>query len=271
MWAKPSLFAVVFVLLLTMGGRAEAQAQPTEAYPVWLSPSFGLDSLDQIDALLEQPIFPDENEFRLFVGIGKNRRTEFARSCADIRIFEAEGSGALDSPDVYLWSLVGDRCLPIENLREARPAKRSFVRDFVLDADALDYLPAMVTLSPACEELCRLYVANVKRIPWNEYATGEIQNVTVKRNHEFKVETEFDDIEIEILARADFNDDGVEDLYLDVTVKSKEGRWGDSALFFVTRESSDGVLWVLNADKHICSPVSYRPCDTDYDEPPALR
>ena len=63
----------------------------------------------------------------------------------------------------------------------------------------------------------------------------------------------------------------MEDLYLDVSVRATDSRWGDDAFFFVTRESSDAVLWVLNADKHICSPIRYRPCDTHYDEPPALR
>ena len=261
MRARVILNVVSCLLMVGLSGSA-ASAERGEAYPVWLSPSFGLDSLGGVDAVLEQPIYPDEEGFRLFVGIGKNRRTEFVRSCADIERFRAESSGAVTSPDVELWRL-GNVCAPVERLKKAKPATKSYVRDFVLDADALDYLPAMVTLSPACEELCRLYVANEKRIPWSEYETGEIQNVTVTSDHEFKVETESDDIEIEILARADFNDDGVEDLYLDVSVKSKEGRWGDGALFFVTRESRNQVLRVLNPDRHICSPVSYRPCDAN--------
>ncbi len=259
---------VTVMLLMFSGGALPAE---DETYPIWWSPSLGLESLDQIDERLEQKLWPDDDGFRLFVGIGKNRKTVIAHSCADIRMSEKEGSGAIDSPDIYLWPTIYRECIPIERVRDAKPARKSYVRDFVLDAHALDHLPAILSLAPSCDWLCRLYAANERRIPWRKFETKGFLNIDVISEYEIKVETEIDLIHIEILARADFNLDGLEDLFVKSTAKAKEGRWGDDALFTLSREEPDGVLWVLNAERYICSLETYHPCDTRYDEPPALR
>ena len=76
------------------------------------------------------------------------------------------------------------------------------------------------------------------------------------------VESEDDLIHIDILGRADFNDDGLEDIFLRSIVKAKEGRWGAEDLFTLVRDQPDGVLWVLDAEDYVCPPESYRPCGT---------
>lgn len=255
----PSLRAASLALTVLYG--PATLAGEDAPYPIWWSPELELESLDEIDERLERPLWPNEEGFRVFVGIGSNRRTEIAKSCADIRRLEKEGSGAIESPDIYLWLTHYRRCSPIERFTDAKPAVESYVANFVLSADALDYLPAMLQGSPACEDLCRLYDANHNRFPLARYLRPPI-NVEVTSPYEMIVESEDDLIHIDILGRADFNDDGLEDIFLRSIVKAKEGRWGAEDLFTLVRDQPDGVLWVLDAEDYVCPPESYRPCGT---------
>ena len=249
------------VVALCLGIGAPAWAEEAAPYPVWWSPELGLESLDKIDERLERNLWPGDDGFRLFVGIGKNRTTVIAHSCADIRRYEKEGSGAIDSPDIYLWMTLYRQCSPIERFTEAKPSNESYVANFVLNADALDYLPAMLQGSPSCDGMCRLYDANHYRIPLGQKLRRP-NDVAVASPYEMTVETEINRIHIEILGRADFNDDGVEDIFLRSIVKAKEGRWGAHKLFTLIRDEPDGVLWVLDAEDYVCSPESYHLCST---------
>ncbi|MFQ5783611.1 MAG: hypothetical protein ACE5H8_02155 [Alphaproteobacteria bacterium] len=257
--------ALCALSLNSVAARAQAKSPP---YPVWWSPSLELESLDRIDERLEQEIWPGREGFRIHLGLGSQRETRVAKSCADIRRFEREATGAIDSPDIYLWPTVYRECVPIERLREAKPARTSHVRNFVLDAGALDYLPAMVMLSPSCDWWCRLYAANKRRIPLSKFEDGRLLKTKPINDYQLEVETELDIIEIEMLGRGDFDDDGSEDLFMKIDTKSKEGRWGDDTTFLATRDSPDGVLWVLDADRYLCR--KYK-CAVHYDKPPALR
>lgn len=238
-----------------------AYADGKAPYPIWWSPVLELESLDKIDERLDRPLWPGEEDFRIFVGIGSNRRTEIAQSCADIRRFEKEASGAIESPDIYLWLTVYRECSPIERFMDAKPAVESFVTNFVLNADALNYLPAMLRGSPACESLCRLYDANHNRTPLALHLDRPF-NVMVTSPHKIIIESDFEKFTIEILGRADFNDDGLEDIFVKTIVKAKEGRWGSQQFFTLVRDEPDGVLWVLDAEDYVCSPESYHKCDT---------
>ena len=265
---KLTLIVTTVVIAICLGRGAPTWAEEAAPYPIWWSLSLELESLDQIDERLERNLWHNDDGFRLFVGIGKNRTTVIAHSCADIRRYEKEGSGAIDSPDIYLWRTVYRECVPIERLRDARPARTSHVTNFVLDAGALDYLPALVTLSASCDCWCRLYAANQRRIPLSKFEDGRLLKARPINDYQIEVKTEHSIIQIEILARADFNGDGWEDLFMKTDTKSKEGRWGDDTTFMATRDSPDDVLWVLDADRFLCR--KYK-CDAHYDAPPALR
>lgn len=230
-------------------------------YPIWWSPELELVSLDKIDERLERPLYPNEKGFRMFVGIGSNRRTEIAKSCADIRRLEEEASGAIESPDFYLWLTLYRDCSPIERFMDAKQAVKSNVANFTLNADALNYLPAMLLGSPACEGLCRLYDANHDRIPLARRLQRPF-DLVITSPYEITIESEDDVIHIEILGRADFNDDGLEDIFLRSIVKPKEGRWGSHQFFTLVRDESDGVFWVMDAEDYVCSPISYHLCET---------
>ena len=66
-----------------------------------------------------------------------------------------------------------------------------------------------------------------------------------------------------ILARADFSDDGVEDILILNSNWATEGTYGNADIFLITRDSPNGVFWVLEAESHL-DPVRYHPCDEKY-------
>ena len=270
MRAIPKLFAAVFVLLLTMGGRAEAQTQPTEAYPIWWSPNLGLEKLDDADKYLEDPASLG-GDIPLIKDDGDDRKEAIAESCGSLDRLLEKGFHAgfmMHSMRVVLYHLA--KCDAIEMLLEAKPAKKSYVRDFILDSDSMDYLPAMVNPSASCDRLCRQYVANERRISWKEFAGLDSRSMKYESDYRMKGEVSGSHLTLEMLARADFNGDGLEDLLLMSHAGAVGGTWGTTNLYVLSRESPDGVLWVLDAEKGLCSKRYYQ-CESEYDFPEVLR
>ena len=109
--------------------------------------------------------------------------------------------------------------------------------NFVFDADAVNYLPAMVLVSIACEEVCRKIEANERRIPLPRYR--EITKLRVVTEIAIFLETEFSKDTLEIVGRADFNGDGLEDLMVYSTSRAVGGNWEGAEFFILGRESPD--------------------------------
>ena len=85
------------------------------------------------------------------------------------------------------------------------------------------------------------------------------------------VETETSFIDLEILARADFNSDGMEDLLVQYFGGATHGTWGTILKFILSRDEPDAVLRVLNPEQYNCSIETYGYCSLYYDYPEALK
>ena len=140
-------------------------------------------------------------------GKGADRKTEYVDSCASLARWSEHGYSAL--ANVYLKFLHYQEatCRIIELLRSAKPARTSFVREFALDGDALDYLPDMVNLSPSCEGAGWQFQANEKSIPLTQHS--EISELQVVGSNRIEFDTDGDFTSVEAMARADFNGDGL--------------------------------------------------------------
>ncbi len=274
----PSLRALAFLALLgPVGPVLAAEEGP---YPVWWSDKLRLESLDQIDARLERP-FWDNGGYTVYKGVG-NERTEATVDACNIRrrLFE-EGYYAGASQRyfaVYLWAM----CDALEKLATAKPAARSYVRNFVFDRNAFDLLPAIVGGAESCGFLCRLKWANERGDTWTQLEddlfkrharentsiaiSGQTRSIKVEDDktatilfeyvEEVPVEEEkttiwsysVDRSPLEILAYGDFNEDGLEDMLM--------RRQGARNVYVLTRDTPDGVFFVLNAEEHLCPDYS---------------
>ena len=267
MRAMPNLLVAISMLVFGLGGRAEAQAQSTEAYPIWWAPSLGIEGLDDVEKRLEDTAWFGGG-IHIYKGERGKRNEAIADSCGSLERLLQEGYSAYVTHSIRVLRYRLAKCGAMRMLLKAQPAKKSFVRSFGFDADSLNYLPAIVNPSPSCDFLCRQFVANERRISWNKFAVSKTLSVDPVSEHQLKVLTETESLTLELKARADFNGDGLEDLLLWVNAGATGGTWGTTEYYLLTRDTPDGVLWVLDAKKELC--FNYF-CSSEYDYPEALR
>jgi hypothetical protein len=265
---KDMLRLVVSFLAVPLLASSTAASAENEPYPVWWSPELALESLDQIDARLAVP-FPEKEPLAVYKYNDRTRSLEEwlvdAQEVANCRSFvewtdqgyEAERSE--DYPTVYQRhrNYVGE-CYSIAAMKDAKPARQSYLRNFVMDQSALDYLPAIMGPWQECSRYREIMRANRDGVPWSAYsypyfgATLENRyhlSVTDEKNRLFLRLISADgyvlqEDRIQIIGRGDFNGDGIDDVLL-----SKEMFIFDQefeGLYLATRVESDATLKVID-------------------------
>ena len=249
-------------------------APVTERYPVSWSPALQLDSLDRLEARLSEPA-PIEG-MKLVKGYPVVEARAVVTDCNSLLRLKAEGYEARGNQNYRLVLFNAAWCGALAAFRTARPARVSYVRNFVFDARAPAVLPAMVFPAPGCDWLCRQHMANARGIPLGRF---ESENIAVEAKGPFGVSmvtTVFDevsmvtsvfDVSLRILGRADFDGDGREDLLVFSSLSFVEGHGGISDYFVLSRAGPDEVMRVVGADGYLCGDYT---CPASYDHPPAL-
>ena len=255
--------AVLAALLLFPEPALAGEDSP---YPVWWSPSLELESLDDIDERLQRKLWPEGHGIDVYKEEYDTREEKIVDTCLSAIHLRQQGyyGKGNNNHKLLLYHLA--KCRAIEMLKKARPAKRSYVRDFMLDHNSVDYLPAMVEVGPGCDWLCRQHMANEKRIPWSQFV--EVVSVDVRSAVDMKVSTGPFGTRVKNLGRADFSGDGLEDLLIWADAWATEGTWGATEIYVLSRDRPGSVLWVADADTYLCR--EYR-CQSHYDYPEALR
>jgi len=250
-------------LWLTVAGSALGEEPP---YPVWWSPVLELDSLDDIDARLRQAEWPESGGLPLAKGMGEAREETSAVNCIELERLVADGFYGIGSNGYGIQLYTQALCRGIEAMRRAQPAETSYLREFVLDEEAIHLLPAMVDISPSCDYRCRQWVANERRIPLSRFEP--VIRVTVKSDEEMRIRT-IDWVSIvTILGRGDFDGDGLDNLLVLIDGGSMSGTWGGAALYLLARDAADRVLFVAEELTNNCDDYQ---CQATYDDLPILR
>ncbi len=254
--------ALACTLALGLSG-ASAEDGP---YPVWWSPVLELDSLDHIDARLEREIWPGDAEgLPLAKTEGETRKEVSASNCLELERWVREGYHGIGSNGFALQLYNQALCRSIEMMRRAEPAERSFLHDFRLDEDSIHVLPALVNVGPPCELWCRQSLANHRRISLSRFEP--VTGVAVKSDEEIKVWTIEWVAILTILARGDFNGDGLDDLLMLANTGGTVGTWGGADTFVLTRDAPGAVLTVQAQGSDRCARAE---CDATYDYPRVL-
>ncbi len=254
--------ALTCTLALGLSG-ASAEDGP---YPVWWSPTLELDSLDQIDARLAREIWPGDPEGLPLAKYEGETRTEVSASnCIDLERWVGEGYSGIGSNGFGLQLYNQAFCRAIEMMRRAEPAEHSFLRDFWLNEDSIHVLPALVNVGPPCELWCRQRLANERRIPLSRFEP--VTGVAVKSDEEIKVWTIEWVAILTILARGDFNGDGLDDLLVFANTGGTVGTWSGADTFVLTRDAPGAVLTVQAQGSDRCARSE---CDAFYEYPRVL-
>ena len=271
--SKAKTRAPFAALLLLLTAAVPQSAEAAEPYPIWWSPKLELDSLDAIDARLARP-FWDPSEYAgglpLYPAEYRQEDMREARNCVELLALRERGYFARSTNDINLMWHFDVWCRAIAAFKTAEPATQSFLRGFSLDRSSVNYLPALVVPSPGCDWLCRQQEANVRRIPLAKFDTKF--EITTADGLRIVMESPISRNSVEIVGRADFTQDGLDDLLVigeAINTEPAPTTLLDSiGLYILTRDTADKVLAVMNADRHFCSDYV---CTPPYDEPPALR
>ncbi len=261
--------AIAAMAALALVSLAPAAADQGERYPIWWSSRLQLESLDKIDERLNCPLWPPEDAMEVFKdrpeGDGAVPKKAIVNSCVSLFRLIEDGYEPRYYMEFKRLMYVDALCRAVIAFKRARPAKASHIRDFDFDADAVNHLPAMVLVAVGCEDLCRKYEAIERRIPLARFR--EITKLRVVTEIAIFLETEWSKDALEIVGRADFNGDGLEDLMVLSQSWAIGGNWEGTRFFILGRESPDAVFHVLDADERLCKVIE---CTPPYDQPPAL-
>ncbi len=236
-------------------------ASDEEPYPIWWSPSLELESLDQIDKRLEKPFWPDDEGFVMGKwDVDRYSVKDLAPNCATMLDLAEKGySSAGSCNDIAIQTFFMAECEALRYLKSAQPAKRSYLVGFALDRESFQFLPPMVDLGISCQSICWRYYANEERRPMGE--PEPLRELEIVNDHEMAFKTDFDGGRMEILARADFNRDGSDDILLRSGAYVFEGTWAVTKLFLLTRDAPGSVLRVVNPDRYLCTHYQCDPAD----------
>ncbi len=247
MW-KPLSVVLAVVAMVVPAIVAAAEDDP---FPVWWSPVLELDSLDAIDARLERELWQGATQgMPLYKYEGDTQLEVWANSCNEFMALTEAGYHGRGNPGYKTQQINEAFCQSIKMLKRASPAQESYFRDFALDEAAIDYLPAMVHITPSCDFLCEYLQANRQRIPLSR-AIPDLEVATVDQDG-VEVRTATLATRLSALARGDMNSDGLEDLLILSRTDATEGPGGWSFVFLLTREGPGAVLHVLEAQKDYC-------------------
>ena len=294
--------AAVGVLLIWIGAAVAEEG----TYPVKLNPRLGLASVDDaaIDARLRRFFWPGSKQSR---GLDLYRlRDDYSRltmkfeeavldqvlatNCIELKALTKAGYAARFRNEEDLQFGLLNTCEAIEMLRRARPARISYVRDFVMSAEAVNVLPVMLDNGAMFGRLCEEFIANRLGVAWSNF--DKIINVEVHGEYGIHVlaqqRTDIEsgefpsssggDIDVSLLVWADFNGDGVEDMLIESGSRPVDWLGLDrnlvyarnilSEVYIVTRHSPEEVLRVIDAERYLAKYSKVDTCEFSKDSHP---
>ena len=256
---RPIVVAVVAMVVPSIVAAAE-----DGPYPVWWSPALELNSLDAIDARLERELWTYYSEgMPLIKSDGDTLTKVWAVNCNELKRRTEEGFYGAGSHDRWVQQYKQALCDAIALLKQATPARESFLRDFRLDVETVNFLPAIVYLSPSCYPMCWDDAANELRVPLSR--VHEILLVQIYSATEMKFWSFDWYVRLTILGFADFNRDGIDDMLVLASGGSISGTGASARTYILTRDTPNAVLYGLNFDE-----LSYWNCQCNesfYDLP----
>lgn len=280
--------------------------QAAEHYPIWFSPALGIESVDQVDTLLDARLFGPNQADRVIAlkraksgaipweddeWIDESAPSIEVATCRAFLTASDDRYAPFDPEDrdIDRYFRMLRECEELRRLEAAGPAVRSFVRDFTLDAGAPDVLPATMSMPINCETGLAAYQAHQGGLSWaasrgHAYTrlktdpqllaqypeqAAKFQRIFVERRFEAQInprdflyklripeevryDSEGSSDTVSILARADFNGDGLEDLMIKMVSWARGGTLVSTNAFIVTRASPNGVMRDLDPEFWVC-------------------
>ncbi len=228
-----------------------AMAAEPALYPVWWSPELELESIEGVEARLQRDLWPGTGEgLGLYPNGDPSLAKVHARNCKFLLRLSSLGYRSLSGNDIKVQHYNLAFCRAITLLGQAKPAQNSNLRDFLLNAEAVNFLPALVNLYPSCEFICYTVAANALGISLADFK--RILAVDLTDDNQIIVWTRGWMTHLTIMARGDFNDDSVDDILLLAKGGATEGSYATTRLYLLTRDNPGVALRAVGAEEERC-------------------
>jgi hypothetical protein len=219
------------------------------SYPIRWTHFVSLGSLEQLkdmDTFLAQPV-RTVNGIET-IGMVNEAGSEVTVSTPkDWLRFSAQGYGPKSTYDIKAEGWYKRTCLPRMYLKNAVPARISYLHDFDFSQDPLKQLPATLGFDGTFGERCQEIEQEVKRgktwhdlSPTLQFEAEDPYRVVIEDDEELTT--------IDLLAWGDFDGNGVEDFLLDVANRFKTGTMCCYRMVTLTRLEPGGPLVVVKEE-----------------------
>ena len=214
-------------LLALLGACVQHVVEPQPARPdtppanaVWWAPELGLDSLEAVGRRLEQPF---EDAFDVVALVDGQMRSAVAPNCSQALVLLGKGYQPMSDGDAAAFKLEVAKCQVVKALGTAKPAARGLLASFRLNADPLSVLPPALGPEPNPTDVEERAAATKAGKSWRVHDPEA--RITASDARHAKVDGGGWTTELELLARADFDADGRDDIMILALSYGADGSW----------------------------------------------
>ena len=197
-----------------------------------------------IDALRDRPIDMGGNKTD-GVTLTRSRKTKsrhdkkiHVRTCREYDSALEDGYYPSSTYDISMASWFKYPCETLNLLERAAIPQQSFIP--TSNEEVLDLKLIPLSLFPVVTDFEQTYGYNIENVTYQDYVEKGLIKVIDRDQNGFSCENDGLRQHLTEVARADFNDDGIEDILLSETVHATQGTYRTYNLIILTRKSIDG-------------------------------
>ena len=178
------------------------------------------------------------------VTLTKSRKTKgrndkiHVRTCREYDSALEDGYYPSSTYDISMASWFKYPCETLNLLEKATIPQQSFIPTSSEEVLNLELLP--LSLFPVVTDFEQTYGYNIENVTYQDRVEKGLLKVTDKGDNRFSCEDDGLRQHLTEVARADFNDDGIEDILLSEAVHATQGTYRTYDLIILTRKSMDG-------------------------------
>lgn len=150
--------------------------------------------------------------------------------------------------EMKFYAYYGMVCDFLEQLIQSKPAKKSYIKNFKLNQ--VEFLPGNLATTISEEPSSEMVLTYLKQgLTMKDLQEREVIYITCNSNTDITIT--YDDIDTHLVevARADFNGDGIEDILLEKSPRSRSGTFGSHGALILTRFSENGMIEMAEPKK----------------------